>query len=410
MADRERREGDAAERLSDRALERRAKRWLRTGPFACFIQTAPGLEEVLAGELRAGGYDPEGVWERGGVSLRLDHDEIMRANLSLRTASRVLLRLATFPAATPDMLFDRAGKVPWEIHIGSAPAYRLRVSARGSRLQAGDGVTNLLARSIDRRMRTFGLRPSLREEAELEFRVRILADRCTVSLNTSGEHLHRRGVRRHIHDAPVRETVAAALALVAYRGHDTIVDPFCGSGTLLLEAADLIGGLPPGRHRSFAFESAGWHRPGRWREVQRAARWRAEISPPGSRPRLIGLDASADALAAARHNLAAAEHAQVELVRGDSTLLDLDGFGARRGLLLANLPYGVRLGDRDDAGALIGRFLDRLALATSTWDVAFLTTHPRLLAQHGALHVQRTLDTESGGLRVTMVVGSSRSA
>jgi putative N6-adenine-specific DNA methylase len=404
-------DGPGAEGLSDRALERRVKRWLLSGPFDGYVQTAPGLEPILMEELRATGIGSERVAERGGVALRLEASEIMRANLSLRTAGRVLLRLATFPAAHAEMLFDRVGKLPWEVHLGRAERYALSVTSRASRLPAGDGVVKVVARAVTRRMRALGLHPVVTGDAPLTFRIRLIDDVCTVSLDTSGEHLHRRGVRRHVHDAPVRETIAAAVALDAYRGHDTVLDPFCGSGTLLIEMADLAAGRLPGRARAFAFEAAAWHRPGRWREVQRAAATAAEERAAGGseRPRLIGMDLDADALDAARRNLAGSDHRHVELVRADATQLDLDGVGARRGLIVANLPYGVRLGDAAGAGEIVRGFLDRCGRAASSWDLALLTTHPRLVAEHPAVEVEATRVVASGGLLVTLVRGRTRS-
>ena len=130
--------------------------------------------------------------DRGGVSLPLEPAELMRANLTLRTASRMLLRLGTFPAASPEMLYDRARKLPWEVHLGFATSYALRITARNSKLQAGDEVARTVASAVSRHMRELGLYPKPAEEAALEFHVRLLNDYCTISLDTSGELLHRR--------------------------------------------------------------------------------------------------------------------------------------------------------------------------------------------------------------------------
>ncbi|CAN5783612.1 RNA methyltransferase [soil metagenome] len=396
-------DGERANPPSDKALERRTGRWLRSEPFECFVQVAPGLEGALAEELRGGGFPTVVAWERGGASLALDHADVMRANLVLRTASRVLLRIGSFAAATPEMLFDNVGRIPWELHLGRSDTYALRITSRSSKLQAGDGVANTIARAVAKRLRPLGLHPAPAEHATLEFAVRIVDDRCTVSFNTSGEHLHRRGVRRHVNDAPVRETIAAGVALHAFRAHDVIVDPFCGSGTLLLEAADLVAGRLPGRGRSFGFESAAWHRPGRWREVRRLATARATEAAAAPASRLVGMDVDPEALAAARHNLAEGDHAHVDLALGDATALDLDRFAAQRGLVVANVPYGVRLGERADAATTLRRFLERCAAATSPWDLALLTTHPHLVREHEALEVEHMRTIASGGLRVTMV-------
>jgi len=399
------------------------KRWLLGGPFDCFVQVAPGLEEILAAELLALGLatGPELLrTTRGGIELALDHEGVMRANLALRTAGRVLLRLGTFPAAGREMLYDRARKLPWEAHLGFSPGYRLRLSSKNSKLQAGDEAESAVAGAISRRMRELGLYPKPDEAAPLEFHVRLLDDRCTISLNTSGEHLHRRGTRTHVGTAPLRETLAAAMALEGLAtggheeplsghdeplgGHDVIVDPFCGSGTLLIEAADVLRGLPPGRARAFAFEQAAWFRPGGWRAVKRDAE-RQAVPLEGRGPRLLGIDDDGSALAAAGDNLARSGHT-VELVHGDSTTFDYDALGARHGLVIGNLPYGVRLGDRREAAGLARRFLDRLAASDARWRVVVLVLDPEPVVRHEAFTVSSVRTTSNGGLPVSLVVGA----
>lgn len=393
--------------LSANALERRVKRWLLEGPFDCYVQVTPGLEETLVDELVSGGFATSRDELRvghGGVGVALDHVGIMRANLSLRSASRVLLRLGAFPAATPEMLYDRARQVPWVTQLGYLQQYAVTVTSRNSRLQAGDAVAATLASAVSRELRPLGLYPKRTHEAALRFHVRLQDDRCTVSLDTSGEHLHRRGVRRHVHTAPVRETLAAAMALAGLERlggvPDVLVDPFCGSGTLLLEAHDLLAGLPPGRHREFAFQHAAWFRPGAWREVKR--RGAAEATP--LRTRLLGIDVESGALAAAAANLAGPEYAAVELLQADSTGFDFAALGARRGLVLANLPYGVRLSSRREALAVAEAFLANLAGSGAWWVVLLTTSAPDLLPH---LQEARATPTRNGGLAVTLVSGRS---
>lgn len=417
---------DAPERLSDNALERRVKKWWREGPYDAYIQTTPGLESVLAQELLDLGLaasEADLQHDRGGVSLKLDPAEVMRANLSLRTASRVLLRLGTFPAASPEMLYDRARKLDWEVQLGFGANYALHVTARGSNLQAGDEVTNTVASAISRNMRELGLYPKAAEDAPLEFHVRLLNDYATVSLNSSGELLHRRGVRRHVHAAPVRETLAAAMVQAGLRDAEAppevIVDPFLGSGTLLLEAADRVLGLQPGRNRSFAFEHAAWFRPGRWREAQREAERRAHGRPEGAEatattgdarraaPHLVGFDNDPKALDAARLNLSAEPYGRIELSEADSTRLDFDAFGVEHGLIVTNLPYGVRLGEERTAAGTARRFLAQLLASRTRWRVALLATPAEAEIAKQLLEVERLLPTRNGGLDVVLVVGTA---
>lgn len=423
------------EKLTPKALERRVKRWLLSAPFECFVQVAPGLEPLLLDELAAAGLlsDPAAARvETGGVALPLDLDGIMTANLALRTASRVLLRLGEFPAASAEMLHDRARKVPWELHLGFASSYALRLSSRRSKLQAGDEMARAVTGAIARRMGTLGLHPRPSPEAELEVFVRLERDRCTLSLNTSGEHLHRRGLRTFVGEAPARETLAAAVALLGLAEQpapDVVVDPFCGSGAVLIEVADALAGLPPGRARSFAFEHAGWFRAGRWREVRRrhgllplpgdAAEGDGEDRveqaggaavedqrAPARAAHLLGIDADERVLEAARANLAAAGHAAVKLHAADSLEFDLASLGARQGLLVSNLPYGVRLGDAKKATALTRRFLSRLGQGSTRWRFALLTNDAGRVAEHPDVRDARVTATVSGGLKVYVVTGS----
>jgi len=387
------------------------KRWLLTGPFECYLPVAPGLENTLVAELLDLGLAADPTELRtghGGVSLNLDHAGIMRVNLSARTASRVLLRLGSFPASSPEMLYDRARKLAWLIHLGFATGYRLRVSSRHSKLPAGDQVSNTVASAVARHMRDHGLYPAPDAEAALEFYVRLADDRCTISLDTSGNLLHRRGTRTHVHTAPLRETVAAAMALIALRGHDdvpdVVVDPFCGSGTLLIETTDVLSGAPPGRHRDFAFQHAAWHRPGGWRAVQRQA---ATEQAAGSRlPRMLGIDTNTEALEAARANLSGAEYRHVELVHGDSTAFDFSALGAQRGLVIGNAPFGVRLGDGRSAAALLTRFLDNVARGGGTWRLCLLVLDPGPVLAHPQVHAAEVTEVKAGGLNASIVVGS----
>lgn len=400
------------------------KRWLLTGPIECYLQVTPGLEHLLIDELIAGGFvasRDELHVERGGVRLHLEHDDVMRANLMLRTASRVLLRLGTFPAASPEMLYDRARKLPWETQLGFITEYQLRITARASNLQAGDAIADPVSSAISRRMRELGLYPKPSDEAPLEFHVRLLNDYCTISLNTSGEHLHRRGVRRHVHAAPVRETLAAAMVMAGLAGRerlpDVIFDPFCGSGTLLLEAADQLQGLPPGRNRKFAFERAAWFRAGRWREAQREAERRAGVAEPGAvgdppaaapkQPRLLGFDHDPRALRAAKLNLTGEPYERIELSEADSTRLDFDALGAGSGLIVANLPYGVRLGEERSAAETTRRFLTQLRASRDDWRVVLLATPAEAEIARQLLDVESFTPTRNGGLNVVMLVGNA---
>lgn len=388
--------------LTERALERRVRRWLAAAPLEGFVQAAPGLEESVAAELTGLGHEVLASAD-GGVAVRLSAGDAMLLNLRLRTASRVLLRFGSFPAAGREMLFDRMRRLPWEVQLGLSGDYRLHMVSRRSALQAGDELKNIAVDAISRRLRDLGRSARPDDASETEIHLRLHSDHATVSLNTSGEHLHRRGFRRYTGDAPLRETVAAALFLDVFNGHDLVVDPFCGSGTLLLEALDISAGLTAGRLRSFAFERAAWFRPGTYREAQRQA---AALEVPAEPlPEVLGFDADRLALAAARGNLRSAGHGHVPLEEADATTLDLAALPGRHRLLLANLPFGRRLGDPHSARELHRTFLAHLK-NSGPWDAGLITTHPDLVRSSGlTVHSERTV--LSGGLRLSLIHAST---
>ena len=363
------------EPLSDNALNRRVKRFLREAPHACFVQVTPGLEDVLRSEMVALGIEPDAREDRGGVHAMMSVQQIMQANLWLRTASRVLLRVGNeFAAASKPMLFDHLRKLPWEVHIGRAGSYALRASARQSTMKSGGELEGVAHDAIRRRLETLGLHAQHDPKAPLEFHLRLNKDRAQVSLNTSGEHLHRRGERLHVGVAPIRETLAAAAALLALQAFeqretgpkrpDVVVDPFCGSGTMLIEMHHVLTGRAPGLRRSFAFEHAAWHREAQWRRMHEAAL--AAVNPdPGAR--LYGFDIDPKAIEAAAWNVENAGVEGVELGVRDARELDLDGFGAEAGLALSNLPYGVRVGTENVSTALLKSLLGKAQEAVGDW-------------------------------------------
>ena len=229
-------------------------------------------------------------------------------------------------------------------------------------------------------------------------------DRCTLSLNTSGDHLHRRGYRTHIGEAPLRETLSSSLLLAsdALR-YDLILDPMCGSGTFLIEAALLRRKLAPGLNRTFAFEHFPSFQASKWERFRLEAE-RAALSQ--SPARLIGCDIDEDALAAARAN---AERAgvlnDIHFFQADARTLDYGALkrSGESALLIANPPYGRRLGGEREVRALYTAFGERLSQAPG-WNFAILTPELTWLS---ALKVERSFHFRNGGLQVYLGQGQS---
>lgn len=362
-------------------------------PLACFAQCTPGLEAVLDSELAGLGVRRRRRG-RGGVAFEATPRQLYAANVWLRTAGRVLVRVARFPARTWAELEGGARGVDWGRFGGGAP--RLRVSASASRLYHTEAIAERLAPVV---AAGGGGSDGGAHEGPLVV-VRIAHDEVTLSVDSSGEALHRRGWRQEIGRAPLRETLAAAVLLASgWDGSRPLVDPFCGSGTFVIEAALLARGLAPGADRGFAFE--GWRdfQPGTWASV------RGEL-PARTRPRssaltLLGRDRDAGAVAAAAANAARAGVAgDVRFEVGALSTLDVAPEPA--GLLVANPPYGGRASAGRDLRDLYARFGD-VARGLPGWRVALLAADRRL-AGHARLAGREVLRTSNGGRPVALMV------
>jgi putative N6-adenine-specific DNA methylase len=335
--------------------------------------------------------------------------EIARLNLHLRVASRVIVRLGGFHARALGELERRAEKLEWARYLQPGQAVSLRVTTRKSRLYHHKAIAERVGRAI---RAVTGADPAAGtgdHEAESDDRqlvlVRLLRDECQVSMDSSGPLLHKRGYRLATAKAPLRETMAAAMLMaMEWTGDRPLLDPFCGSGTIVIEAALLARRVAPGLERRFAFE--GW--PGfdpvplaRLREEARA------VALPGAAVPIIGSDRDAGAIRAAAAN---AERAGVsrDLSLTQRPLSGVER-SAERGLLLTNPPYGVRVGERDrllPLYAALGQLMrDRLR----GWSLAMLVP-PGPLVRATQLPVEERFATVNGGLEVNlMATGTGRS-
>src|SRR5574338_23347 len=215
-------------------------------PLSCFAVTAPGLDALTARELTALGL-PVTDTEPGGVSFEADVDGLARANLWLRTASRVLVRVAEFHAHSFAELERHARKVPWDDFLAEGARPVFRVTSKKSKLYHQDAIAERLERWIGREASD--------DASEQLFIVRVHRDRVTISADASGELLHKRGYRLEAGKAPLRETLAAAMLLaIGWDGSVPLVDPFAGSGTIPIEAALIALGMAPGAGRAFAMD------------------------------------------------------------------------------------------------------------------------------------------------------------
>ncbi len=373
---------------------------MTTSPLHLVATCALGLEELLAGELT--GLDMAGVEaQRGAVAFRGGWPEVWRANWRLRTANRVLAKLAAWPAADGDALARGAERsVEASRSWGGVQAADLfhpqrtfRIHATSSRsrvtdtrwvgMRVKDGI-------VDAQRRRYGKRASVaKRDPDVQLRVWLHEDRATLLLDTSGAPLDHRGYRLESSEAPVREQLAAACVLASgWDGTGPVVDPMCGSGTLLAEAAAVALGLAPGRLREeWAFEKLPGFDRAAWRGVQGEA-----IPAPGPKVTLFGVDLSADALGAAETNLTAAGLSErAFLTRGDAfEFAPPPG----PGLLLINPAYGERLEADEEQWPRIG---DLMKLHYKGWKAVVLAGG-KSRGKHIGLRPERRIPVKTGPL------------
>jgi putative N6-adenine-specific DNA methylase len=325
--------------------ERASALVLDTEIFHIFAPCPTGLEEALAAELSALGY-AQVQPTRAGCHFVADWWGVQRANLYTRLATRILVRLGQAPVQHEDDILELAQSIGWERWFGAEHTLRVDTSAVKSPMQSLQ-YCNLRAKDgiCDRLRDMEGARPSI-DTVRPDARVHLFLshDTGTMYLDTSGESLFKRGWRLDKGDAPLRENLAAGLlALSGWDPEAALLDPFCGSGTILIEAAWIALGVPPGITRPFGFERLRDHDAGRWEDLKDEARSR--ILPELSSP-LIGIDANPEAIEAARRNAERAflteDTIQFEL--GDAR----DAVApAPSGWIVTNPPYGERLDEED---------------------------------------------------------------
>ena len=366
--------------------------------LACFAVAAPGLEPLVGAELQAiRARHPLTIEapEPGGLGFRTDLAGLYAANLHLRIASRVLVRVGSFHAAAFHELERHARRLPWSHFVKDGQSVSFRVTSRKSRLYHQDAVAERLLAAVGAGL---AVAPAEDGGAAQEFVIRLHRDQCMVSADASGELLHRRGYRLDTGKAPLRETLAAAmLAAAGWTGQAPLLDPMCGSGTIPIEAAMLARRIPPGIDRSFPFER--WPEFDRelWRTVRDMARDRMLAASPVP---ILGSDRDAGAVQAATGNAErAGVGADVTWRRAAVSAIEPP---RPTGWVVTNPPYGVRVGERNRLRDLYAQFGNVMRAKCPGWEVAMLTAHSELERQTG-LPLESRFETTNGGIRVRLM-------
>ncbi|HTO27951.1 MAG TPA: class I SAM-dependent RNA methyltransferase [Devosia sp.] len=356
-------------------------------PFEIYLVATPGLEAPLCDEARAAGFDASMV--DGGVAFMGLWPDVWRANLELRGATRVLARIDSFRAMHLAQLDKRARKLDWASVLRPDVPVKVEASCKRSRIYHAGAASQRVAKAIAEE-----LGAPVADDAEVRVMVRIEDDLVTISLDTTGESLHKRGFKEGVAKAPMRETMAAMfLRQCGFDGTQPVLDPMCGSGTFVLEAAEIALGLKPGRERSFAFEQLAGFDAVAW------DRLRAPAPPRTTALRFHGSDRDAGAIRLAREN---AERAGVsELVHFEQHSIEtLEPPGGPPGLIIINPPYGTRIGNKSPLMGLYRTLGNVIRAKFPGWRVGIITTDKELAKATGLGLTLMEPTVLHGGLRV----------
>ena len=337
-----------------------------------------GLEAPIADELRRLGME-EVAAENGRVSFSGGAREIARANINLRVGERVLLELGSFEARSFDELFEGTRALPWEELIPRDGAFPVKGYCLNSKLFSVSDCQKIIKKAIVERLKTvYGGEWFAETGALYQVQFSIMKDRACLYLDTSGEGLHKRGYRPAHNAAPLKETMAAAMVLLSrWRGRDDFCDPFCGSGTIPIEAALIAKGRAPGLARDFSAMRWAQIVPALWDEAREEARAKEYA---GSY-HIVGSDIDPHAVRLAREN---AQRAGVaDLIRFE--VADATKFSrpTQRGVIVTNPPYGERIGEKAECEQLYRAFGEAWRRCPG-WQLYLLSSHTEFERCFGA--------------------------
>lgn len=356
-------------------------------PFEIFLVTVPGLESVLMQEALEQGF-AGAVAVPGGVSFQGGWPDVWRANLVLRGATRILARIGGFMAFHLAQLDKRSRKFPFGELLRTDVPLRVQVTTKASKIYHARAAAQRVETALTD---THGL--TLDPEAELVLKVRIDDNQVLFSLDTSGESLHKRGHKEAVGKAPMRETLASLMLRQAgYTGSEPVLDPMCGSGTFVIEAAEIAAGLQPGRTREFAFQSLANYDA----DAFAAMKTTSDTQPPAH---FYGSDRDAGAIRMATANAARA---------GVDTLTHFVNHAAGEatppegppGLVIVNPPYGARIGNKKLLYPLYGSLGKTLLTRFKGWRVALVTSEPPLAKATGLPWKPQSAPIAHGGMKV----------
>jgi len=388
------------------ALLKRIKRHVKGRTHEFFIATAPELAALCYDELIALSLPLEHAQiVPGGIEIKGRLTVCYLANLHLRTANRILMRLGQFHATNFRQLHKKLTALPWELYLYAASPLAFQVTTRHSRLYHTDAISEACRAAIDDRLSRQGQQPGAlpSEGRRQQIFVRAIDDTFSLSIDSSGTNLHKRGFKKHHGAAPLRETIASAvLTLAGYDGTQILIDPMCGTGTFSLEAAMIAAHIPAGWHRAFAF--MGWpaFSPRQWAYLKKEA---AQSINAIEQPLIFASDKHLDQCKSLTRSIEAAGlSGAISVQCRDFFEIAPPAGKPAYGLIVLNPPYGRRLGTDREAKQRIRAIGAKLINSFPGWKMALLLPHKRWL-QFLPFDL-KTHPLQHGGLRLRLAIGT----
>ncbi|HSI67012.1 MAG TPA: class I SAM-dependent RNA methyltransferase [Planococcus sp. (in: firmicutes)] len=346
--------------------------------YKLLATAAMGLESIVADEVKELGYETE--TENGKVFFYGNERDIAKANVWLRTADRVKIIAGEFNAYTFDELFERTKEIEWEKFLPVDAEFPVSGKSVKSTLHSVPNCQSIVKKAIVERLKKVYHRNSFLDESGPRFKIEvsILKDKVQLSIDTSGAGLHKRGYRLDQGEAPLKETLAAALVKLSRWTPDRpFVDPFCGSGTIVIEAAMIGQNIAPGYNRDFDSEEWPWMKPEMWDEVRAEAEELANYDQPLN---ILGTDIDHRMLKVAEAN--ALEAGFGDLIQFQQRQVKDFATDEENGVVVGNPPYGERLGEIEVIEEMIGD-MGRVFSKHPTWSVYMLSSMARFESLYG---------------------------
>lgn len=381
----------------DDRLKKRIRRRVTGRIHEFFIVVAPGFENIVADELKK---EPlrqiQAEISPGGIVFSGRLEDLYSAVLHLRCASRILMRLTRFRATNFRRLEEKINAFDWELFLPARGVPHIHVISAHSRLYHQRAVSERIMQIIADKL------DASEDLSDQRLFVRIADDAVTVSLDACGDLLYKRGIKRHAHRAPIRETLAAgALMLAGYTGSVPLIDPMCGSGAFSLEAALIAGNVPPGWFREFSFMSWPAFQPARWNFIKKEAQKGFAVRRTAA---IFASDIDADACTRLQECVAAHGFSNVVSVeKRDFFSLCPEDLTREKGVVAINPPYGLRLENPETSRRLFREICAKLKTDYRGWTAVLIVPE-----SDWAFRVPfrcASMDFPHGGLRPTLLWG-----